>query len=52
MLWEKETEKAEVARAVGGFSTPGEAVQETPHSGSFLQVFFFSGTSTGEDLKD
>lgn len=52
MLWDKETEKAEVARAVGGFSTPGEAVQETPHSGSFLQVFFFSGTSTGEDLKD
>lgn len=36
---------------MGGFSPPGEAVQEIPHSGSFLQVFFFSGMSTHEDLK-
>lgn len=52
MLQERETEKAEAARAVGGFGNPGEAVQETPLSGSFLQVFIFSGASTDEDLKD
>lgn len=51
MLRERETEKAEAARAVGGFGTPGEAVQEKPHSGSFLQVFIFSGACTDEDLK-
>lgn len=52
MLRERQAEKAEAARAVGRLGTPGDVVQETSHAGSLLQVFFFSGTSNDEDLKD